>query len=130
MAEATHTLPQIPTTAQVRITTAAHVLAQFRARQAVKQQLQRRGVKVSHLAAREITALAIEYLAAQRSELMPEAIAAIERMMLAGEFGERAQRAALSGSFVSCDELTTTMRFTRTRLSAIVHLLRIAWTRR
>jgi len=51
MAEANPNIPQIPT---IRITTAAHVLAQFRARQAVKQQLQRRGVKVSHLAANEV----------------------------------------------------------------------------
>ena len=50
MAEANPNIPQIPT---IHITTAAHVLAQFRARQAVKQQLQRRGVKVSHLAANE-----------------------------------------------------------------------------
>jgi hypothetical protein len=55
MVEANHTLPQIPT---IRITTAAHVLAQFRARQAVKQQLQRQGLKVAHLAARKISALA------------------------------------------------------------------------
>ena len=69
--------------------------AQFRARQAVKQQLQRQGVKVSHLAAREITALACEYLAQHRAELMPDAIETITRWTLAGEFGKRAQRAAL-----------------------------------
>ena len=90
MAEVNRSIPQIHT---IRITTAAHVLAQFRARQAVKQQLQPQKVKVSHLSAKEITALSQEYLAEHRSELMPDAIAAIERMRLAGTFGVRAQRA-------------------------------------
>jgi len=78
MAEANHRLPQIATAAQARITTAAHVLAQFRSRQLVKEQLQRRGVKVSHLATREITALASEYLREHRTELMPDAIETID----------------------------------------------------
>jgi hypothetical protein len=56
MAEANHRLPQIPTTAQARITTAAHVLAQLRARQAVTGQLRTQGLKVSRYAARDITA--------------------------------------------------------------------------
>jgi cytochrome c553 len=60
MAEANASLQQIPT---IRITTAAHVLAQLRARQAVKRQLQARGEKVSLYAARDITALARQYLA-------------------------------------------------------------------
>jgi hypothetical protein len=90
MAEVNRSIPQIPT---VRITIAAHVLAQFRAWQAVKDQLRKQGLKVSHYAAREITVLAQEYLSGHRSELMPDAIAAIERMTLAGEFGKRAQRA-------------------------------------
>jgi hypothetical protein len=62
MAEANRRLPQIRDQAQARITTAAVVLAQLRARKAVKQQLQRQGLKVSHFAAREITALASQYL--------------------------------------------------------------------
>jgi hypothetical protein len=45
MAEANRSIPQIPTTAQARITTAAHVLAQLRARQAVKRELQAYGHK-------------------------------------------------------------------------------------
>ena len=57
MAEANRSIPQIPT---IRITTAAHVLAQFRARQAVKDQLRKQGLKVSHYAARDITAMACE----------------------------------------------------------------------
>jgi hypothetical protein len=90
MAEANRSIPQIPT---IRITTAAHVLAQFRARQAVKDQLRKQGLKVSHYAARDITAMACEYLSEHRSELLPPAIETIERWTLAGEFGKRAQRA-------------------------------------
>ena len=70
MVEANHRLQQIPT---IRITTAAHTLAQLRARNAVKDQLRKQGLKVSHYAAREISALAHEYLAAHRDELMPDA---------------------------------------------------------
>lgn len=57
MAEANHRLPQIPTTAQARITTAAPVSAQLRARQAVKDRLRKQGLKESHYAARDITAV-------------------------------------------------------------------------
>jgi len=55
MAEANRSIPQIPI---IRITTATHVLAQFRARQAVKDQLRKQGLKVSRYAARDITAMA------------------------------------------------------------------------
>jgi len=89
MAEAAPSIQQSPT---IRITTAAVVLAQLQARRAIKQQLQRQGVKVAHLAAREITALASEYLAAHREELMPSAIEMIERWTAEGVFGKRAQR--------------------------------------
>ena len=53
MAEANRSIQQSPT---IRITTAAHVLAQLRARQAIKNQLRKQGLKVSHYAARNITA--------------------------------------------------------------------------
>jgi hypothetical protein len=43
MAEANHRLPQIRTSAQTRITTAAHVVAQLRARQALKDRLRKQG---------------------------------------------------------------------------------------
>lgn len=66
----------------------------------MKAELQRRGEKVSHYAAREISVLAQEYLAQHGSELMPDAIATIERWILAGQFGKRAQRAL-------CAKLTT-----------------------
>jgi hypothetical protein len=75
------------------MTTAAHVLAQLRARQVVKDQLRKQGIKVSHLAASEITVLARQYLAEHRSELMPEAIANARAMILRGDLGKRAQRA-------------------------------------
>jgi hypothetical protein len=92
MAEANASLQQIPT---IRITTAAHVLAQLRARQAVKRQLQAQGLKVSHYSARDISAMANQYLSEHRAELMPPAIAAITQMTLRGDFGKRAQRAIL-----------------------------------
>jgi CTP-dependent riboflavin kinase len=47
MAQATNSLRQI----QVRITTASRILAQLRARQAVKRQLQAKGEKVTHYSA-------------------------------------------------------------------------------
>ena len=93
MAEANRSVPQFHT---IHITTAACVLAQSRARQAVKDQLRKQGLKVSHYAARDITAMACEYLSEHRSELMPEAIETITRWTLAGEFGKRAQRALAS----------------------------------
>jgi hypothetical protein len=90
MAEAKRSIQQ---TAAVRIATAAHILAQLSARNAVKDQLRKQGLKVSHYAARDITAMACEYLIEHRSELLPPAIETITRWTLAGEFGKRAQRA-------------------------------------
>jgi hypothetical protein len=90
MAEAKGSLHQLPT---IRITTAAHALAMLRSRQAVKRQLQAKGEKVAHYAAREITALATQYLSEHRSELMPDAIARARAMILSGAFGKRAARA-------------------------------------
>jgi hypothetical protein len=90
MAEATSSISQSPT---IRITTAAHALAQLRARQAVKRQLQAQGLKVAHYAARDITILATQYLNEHRAELMPDAIASARAMILSGAFGKRAQRA-------------------------------------
>ena len=93
MAEANRSIPQIPTT---RITTAAHCLGAMRARDAVKDQLRKQGLKVSHYAARDITVMACEYLSEHRSELLPPAIETITRWTLACEFGKRAQRALAS----------------------------------
>jgi hypothetical protein len=93
MAEATSSIAQFPT---IRITTAAYALAMLHSRQAVKRQLQAKGEKVSHYAAREITVLARQYLAERRSELMPEAIANARAMILRGDLGKRALCANLS----------------------------------
>jgi hypothetical protein len=90
MAEATSSIAQIPT---IRITTAAHALAQLRSRQAAKRQLQALGHKVSHYSARDISVLANQYLSEHRAELMPHAIAEITEATLRGDFGKRAQRA-------------------------------------
>ena len=59
----------------------------------MKAELQRRGEKVSHYAARDINVFLREYLAQHGDELMPDAIATIERWILAGQFGKRSQRA-------------------------------------
>jgi len=53
MAEANRSIPQIHT---VRITTAAQALAQIKARQHVKEEIAHQGEKVTHYAARDITA--------------------------------------------------------------------------
>jgi hypothetical protein len=89
MAEATASLHQSP---QVRITTAAHLLAQLRARQAVKRELQKQGLKASHYSAKEISSWGSVYLE-DHPELIPEAIASARAMILRGDFGKRAARA-------------------------------------
>jgi hypothetical protein len=71
---------------------AAVTLALYRARQAVKDAIRRKGEKVSAFAACEITAMAKAYLAEHR-ELVADARATVERWTLEGVFGKRAQRA-------------------------------------
>ena len=70
----------------------AVTLALYRARQAVKDAIRRKGEKVSAYPACEIAAMAKAYLAEHR-ELMVEARATAERWTLDGVFGKRAQRA-------------------------------------
>jgi hypothetical protein len=89
MAEANHRLAQSPT---IRITTASHVLAQLRARNAVKRELQKQGLKVSHYAAREISSWAQVYLD-DHPQLLDEARPVVEAWIAQGVFGKRAQRA-------------------------------------
>jgi hypothetical protein len=89
MDEANHSLQQIST---IRITTAAHVLAQLRARQAVKRELQAQGLKVTHYSARDISSWANVYLD-EHPELIPAAALEARAMILAGALGKRAQRA-------------------------------------
>ncbi len=60
MVMAIQSLSQILTHAQLRITTASVVLAQLRARNAVKAELRKFGIKASHLTAKEISSWAIE----------------------------------------------------------------------
>jgi hypothetical protein len=90
MAEANASLQQIPT---IRITTAARVLAQLRARQAVKRELQKQGLKVSHYTAAEITSWAHVFLDDHHETLIPAAIEEARRMILSGALGKRAARA-------------------------------------
>jgi hypothetical protein len=90
MAEANASLQQIPT---IRITTAARVLAQLRARQAVKRELQAQGLKVSQYSAAEITSWAIVYLDDHHETLIPAAIEEARRMILSGVLGKRAAKA-------------------------------------
>jgi hypothetical protein len=79
--------------ALIQITTAAHVLAMLRARNAVKEELRKQGLKLTEYSAREITSWASVYLDDHRSELMPDAIAQARAMILAGVCGKRAARA-------------------------------------
>ena len=69
MAEATSSIAQSPT---IRITTAAHVLAQLRARNAVKDEMRKHGVRLSEIAAKEISSWAQVYLD-DHTELIAEA---------------------------------------------------------
>jgi hypothetical protein len=99
MAEATSSIAQSPI---IRITSAAHVLSMLRARQAVKAELRKHGLKVSHYAASEITSWALVYLDDHRVELMPDAIETATRWMRDGVFGKRAQKA-----FINAHELNS-----------------------
>jgi hypothetical protein len=91
MAEANHSLQQIPPFALQQRPT----LAQLRARNAVKEEMRKQGLKPSHYSAREITGWAIVYLD-EHPELIPEAIANARAMILRGDLGKRGQRALLN----------------------------------
>jgi hypothetical protein len=69
------------------------VLAQLRARNAVKEELRKQGLKLTQYSAREITSWANVWLDDHRSELMPDAIEEARAMILSGAMGKRAQRA-------------------------------------
>ena len=89
MVEANHRLQQIPT---IRITTASHVLAQLRARNAVKNEMRKYGLKPTHYAAREITSWAHVYLD-DHPELIADARPVVEAWIAQDVFGKRARRA-------------------------------------
>ena len=91
MAEANHRLQQTLSEAQARITTAAHVLAQLRARDAVKDSLRKFGHKPTHYSAKEISSWGRVYLD-DHPELLSEAKPVIERWIAQGVFGKRAQK--------------------------------------
>ena len=65
----------------------------LRARQAVKDELRKRGLKLTHYSAREITSWAHVFLDDHHETLIPEAIANARAMILRGDLGKRAQRA-------------------------------------
>jgi hypothetical protein len=88
MAQANHSLSQI----QARITAASFVLALQRARNAVKEELKRQRRRLADVEAKEITALAREYLDAH-PELVADARPVVESWIARGVFGKRAQRA-------------------------------------
>ena len=90
MAEATSSIAQSPT---IRITTASVVLAQLRARNAVKDSLRKFGHKPTHYSAKEINSWVQLFLEDHAGELIPEAIAKARAMILEGALGKRAQRA-------------------------------------
>jgi hypothetical protein len=92
MAEANHRLPQILDQAQARITTASHVLAQLRARNAVKDEMRKQGLMLSEIAAKEIRSWARVYLD-DHPELVADARPVVEAWIAQGRFGKRAQRA-------------------------------------
>jgi hypothetical protein len=71
MAKATSSISQFPT---IHITTAAHVLAMLRARNAVKDQIRKQGLKLTHFSAREITGWAHVFLGDHHETLIPDAI--------------------------------------------------------
>jgi len=78
----------------IRVTTAAAMLAQIKARQAVKNELRHRGEKVTHYSARDITLMANDWLDAHWVEILPECKEQALAMILSGALGKRAQRAA------------------------------------
>jgi hypothetical protein len=82
----------------IQLTTAARVLAQLRARNAVKDQIRRQGLKVSDYKAREISEWAILYVE-DHPALREAALQDAKKMILEGLLGKRAQR-ALAGESV------------------------------
>jgi hypothetical protein len=76
----------------IHITTASHCLAMLRARQHVKRELQKQGLKVSAYTAGEIKGWASVYLDDHKEELIPAAREQARAMILSGALGKRAQK--------------------------------------
>jgi hypothetical protein len=77
----------------IQLTTAARILAQLKARNAVKRELQKQGLKASHCSARDISVWASLYLEDHHEALIPPALEQARAMILRGDLGKRAQRA-------------------------------------
>jgi hypothetical protein len=77
----------------IQLTTAAKCLAMLRARNAVKEELRKHGLKLTQFSAAEITSWASVYLDDHHETLWPRAIEEARQMILAGALGKRAQRA-------------------------------------
>lgn len=88
MAQANLSLSEI----RSRITQGAVVLALYRARGMVKDQLKRERIRLADVEAREISERARKYLEAH-PELVADARPVIESWFMRGQFGKRAQRA-------------------------------------
>jgi hypothetical protein len=93
MVEANRSLSQI----QARITTASFVLALHRARGAVKEELKKQRRRLADVEAREIRALAHDYLSAH-PELVADARPVVESWISRGLFGKRAAKAFIKQS--------------------------------
>jgi hypothetical protein len=106
MIETTPSLQQVAL--QARLAQAAICLAHREAQAAVKREIQRQGRrKLSQIAHREIVAMANEYLAEHRVELIAEAKAIVEEWRGEGFFGKRAARELERNSQVTSKEERT-----------------------
>jgi hypothetical protein len=92
MIETNSSLPQAPAPSQAQrqaMGRAVMVLAQRRAIAATKQRLRGMGLKPQYMPMREIVALANQYLAAHRAELIDEARGIVDQWQAEGMFGKR-----------------------------------------
>ena len=87
MAEATNSVHLARLRASIAL--AVNVRARQVALNAAKDQLRRQGLRLSEFSARDLRIRAVEYLAANREELIAAAKADVERWRLAGFFGRR-----------------------------------------
>jgi hypothetical protein len=101
--------------ADIRVTSAAKVLAQLRARNMVKDHIRRRGEKLSAYKSAEITSWARLYVE-DHPALQQQCLEEAKKMILAGRLGKRAQkalRAKLSSdaqAFGSCFDKTISVQ--------------------
>jgi hypothetical protein len=92
MDEARQSLQQAPSTSQAQrqvMGRAVMVLAQQAAIKATRRELHARSLKPQYMFPREIAAMADDYLAKHRAELIAEAVAIVDRWQAEGVFGPR-----------------------------------------